>query len=44
DTARLPYGSKTSASVVRYADQAAQCLVERGVKALVVACNTAAAV
>ncbi len=42
DTARLPYGTKSPASVVRYATQCARLLVERGVKALVVACNTAA--
>jgi glutamate racemase len=42
DTARLPYGTKSPASVVRYATQCARVLVGRGVKALVVACNTAA--
>jgi glutamate racemase len=41
DTARLPYGTKTPASVERYALQCAAALVEGGVKALVVACNTA---
>jgi len=44
DTARLPYGTKSPATVQRYALQAAQILVRRGVKALVVACNTASAV
>lgn len=44
DTARVPYGTKSAASVVRYASQAADCLVARGVKALVIACNTASAV
>jgi glutamate racemase len=43
DTARLPYGSKSPQTVQRYALQAAQILVERGVRALVVACNTASA-
>lgn len=43
DTARLPYGTKTPATVSRYALQAADQLVARGVKALVVACNTASA-
>lgn len=43
DTARLPYGTKSPETVVRYAVQAADELVARGVKALVVACNTAAA-
>ncbi|PRP92372.1 Glutamate racemase 1 [Enhygromyxa salina] len=44
DTARLPYGSKSPQTVRRYARQAAGKLVERGVKLLVVACNTASAV
>lgn len=44
DTARLPYGSKSPDTVRRYARQAAGKLVERGVKLLVVACNTASAV
>ncbi len=43
DTARLPYGTKSAATVRRYATQAADQLVNRGVKALVVACNTASA-
>jgi len=44
DTARLPYGTKSAATVRRYAVQAAQILVDRGIKALVIACNTASAV
>ena len=44
DTARLPYGTKSPHTVQRYAVQAAGHLVRRGVKALVVACNTASAV
>jgi glutamate racemase len=44
DTARLPYGTKTSQTVARYAEQAAGALVRHGVKCLVVACNTAASV
>ncbi len=44
DTARLPYGTKGPDTVSRYAVQAAGHLVERGVKLLVVACNTASAV
>ncbi|MCC7461114.1 MAG: glutamate racemase [Gammaproteobacteria bacterium] len=43
DTARLPYGTKSPATVLRYALQAADALVERGIKCLVVACNTASA-
>ena len=41
DTARLPYGTKSADTVRRYALQAAQALVARGVKAVVIACNTA---
>jgi len=44
DTARLPYGTKSAESIRRYALQAAALLRERGVKCLVVACNTASAV
>ena len=44
DTARVPYGTKSADSVVRYASQAAELLVDRGIKLLVVACNTAASV
>ena len=44
DTARLPYGTKSPASVARYARQATHKLEERGIKLLVVACNTASAV
>jgi glutamate racemase len=43
DTARLPYGTKSEHTVVRYAIQAADELVERDIKCLVVACNTASA-
>lgn len=44
DTARLPYGTKSPESVQRYALHAAEYLVQRGIKLLVVACNTASAV
>lgn len=44
DTARLPYGTKSASTVQRYAVQAARLLVERRIKALVIACNTASAV
>ncbi len=44
DTARLPYGTKSPESVVRYSIQAADALVEREIKCLVIACNTASAV
>lgn len=44
DTARLPYGTKSGETVTRYAEQATRVLVGRGIKLLVVACNTASAV
>jgi glutamate racemase len=44
DTARLPYGTKSPASILRYASQATRQLRQRGIKLLVVACNTASAV
>jgi len=44
DTARLPYGTKSAGTVQRYALRAANALVQRGIKALVIACNTASAV
>lgn len=43
DTARVPYGPKSPETVRRYALEAADFLLARGVKALVVACNTATA-
>jgi len=44
DTARLPYGTKSPQTVSRYAVQCAAELINRGIKLLVVACNTASAV
>ncbi len=43
DTARLPYGTKSPETVRRYARRAVTYLLAHGVKALVVACNTASA-
>jgi glutamate racemase len=43
DTARLPYGTKSAETIQRYSLQAAEFLVSRGIKCLVVACNTASA-
>lgn len=43
DTARVPYGNKSSETVLRYARECAGFLVDRGVKAIVIACNTATA-
>ena len=44
DTARLPYGTKSPASISRYACRATKHLQDQGIKLLVVACNTASAV
>jgi len=44
DTARFPYGSKSADTVRRYAIENSEFLVEKGIKMLVVACNSAAAV
>ncbi len=44
DTARVPYGTKSPPTVLRYALEAASFLVQRQVKLLVVACNTASSV
>lgn len=41
DTARLPYGTKSRDTVKLYAMQMAQLLMQRQIKALVIACNTA---
>jgi glutamate racemase len=43
DTARVPYGSKSGETVIQYAIEVADFFVERGVKAIVVACNTTSA-
>ena len=43
DTARVPYGTKSLATVERYAVENSQFLAARGIKLLVVACNTASA-
>jgi glutamate racemase len=43
DTARVPYGTKSLATVERYAVENSKFLEARGIKMLVVACNTASA-
>jgi glutamate racemase len=43
DTARLPYGSKSPETIRQFADEDVQFLIGKGVKAIVVACNTATA-
>lgn len=43
DTARVPYGTKSKEIVTRYSFQCIKFLLEKKVKAIVVACNTASA-
>jgi glutamate racemase len=44
DTARVPYGTRSPETVIKYALGCARVLLDRGVKAIVVACNTVSAV
>jgi glutamate racemase len=44
DTARSPYGTKSVETVLRYSFENADFLIEKGVKLVVVACNTSTAV
>ena len=43
DTARVPYGSKSRETILRYSRQIIRFLMTRQVKAIVIACNTASA-
>ena len=43
DTARVPYGSKSRQTIIRYSRQIVRFLRTQDVKAIVVACNTASA-
>src|SRR5881409_2017592 len=43
DTARVPYGTKSPSTVVRFACEDTQFLLQQHVKAVVVACNTCSA-
>jgi glutamate racemase len=44
DTARLPYGTKTSEVIRRYSKENTEFLLAKGIKMLVIACNTSSAV
>ena len=41
DTARLPYGAKSRDTIIRFSRQIVRFLKTKGVKAIVIACNTA---
>jgi glutamate racemase len=44
DTARVPYGTRSASTVIRYARTCGRMLEKHGIKMLVVACNTVSAV
>jgi len=44
DTARVPYGNKSSETVQEYSRQCTKFLLDKGVKLIVVACNTASSI
>lgn len=44
DTARVPYGPKSHNTIIEYSIQNSRFLLQQGIKILVVACNTSAAV
>ncbi len=44
DTARVPYGTKSNQTVIEYSKQDARFLLNKNVKIIVVACNTASSV
>lgn len=43
DTARIPYGTKSKETIIKYAFQCIRFLLSKNVKAIVIACNTASA-
>ena len=43
DTARIPYGSRSKETVIKYFLQSARFLLTKNIKAIVIACNTASA-
>ncbi len=44
DTAHVPYGTKSADTVIKYSQNILNFFIEKGVKAVVIACNTASAV
>ena len=43
DTARVPYGNKSTSLIIKYSSQITKFLLEKNAKLIVVACNTASA-
>ncbi len=44
DTARIPYGTRSKETVIKYAIQSIKFLLSKDIKAIVIACNTASAI
>ena len=44
DTARVPYGSKSNAAVLRFSEENTRFLLGKNIKCMVIACNTATAI
>lgn len=44
DTARVPYGTRSPETVMKYSLENAKFLISKGIKALVVACNTSSSI
>ncbi len=44
DTARLPYGTKSKSAIVKFSEENTKFLLSKGVKLIVVACNTSSSV
>ncbi|HLW71878.1 MAG TPA: glutamate racemase [Candidatus Binataceae bacterium] len=44
DTARVPYGTKSNEVIIRYSRENTEFLLAKGIKLLVVACNTSSAI
>ncbi|NLN41067.1 MAG: glutamate racemase [Clostridiales bacterium] len=44
DTARVPYGTRSNETVIRYSKQCIRFLLSQGVKMVVIACNTASSI
>lgn len=44
DNARVPYGNKSEATIIKYSEQAVEFLLSKGVHTIVIACNTSSAI
>lgn len=44
DTARIPYGTRSNETVVRYSQQCIRFLLSQGIKMIVIACNTVSSI